>query len=78
MYSYFIKSPARGDRTFKRLSLTTKTPISYNELLEYAFNYANNNQLGVNQVIIQCIDNKADIISKYNPYNFDENIKYEL
>lgn len=73
-YLYYVISPARRDKTFKKLSLTTKTPIHYNELLDMQYQYALDNQIGKNQVIIECRDDNGILISRNNPYNYDDNL----
>ena len=73
-YNYFIKSPARRDIKFIKLSLTTKLPITYTELIDIHYQYALDNQRGRNQVIIECRAASGMVILRYNPYNFDENI----
>lgn len=73
-FNYFVLSPARRDKTYTKLSLTTKQPISYNELLDYQYQYAIDNQLGRNQVIIECRDDNGVLIMRNNPYNFDDNL----
>ena len=69
MYYIQVKSPARRDKKFKRLSVSSKVSFSRLELIAYAGQYAQDNQLGINQIIVQCVDSAGNLQTEYNPYS---------
>jgi len=63
-----VISPARGDKTWKKLSVTSHSKFSDDEVRQHAHQYAMDNQLGHNQVMARGVSG-GKVHAIHDPWN---------